>query len=179
VRYAIFSDIHSNLEAFQVINKFIETENIDKRIFLGDIVGYGANPNECIELLRKSADIVLGGNRNNTTIKKTDISCFNEYAKAAILWTRKVLSQENKNYLAALPVIDTFKEITIAHSSPWEPSVWHYIVNIRDARNNFEYFDTQLCFIGHSHHPVTISRLSDGTLKVSRNQLVSLNEESR
>ncbi|MBI3600219.1 MAG: metallophosphoesterase family protein [Nitrospinae bacterium] len=179
MRYAIFSDVHSNLEAFQSVLQEIEKLHVDKRLFLGDIVGYGANPNEAIDLLKGTADVTLAGNHDFAAIDMTDVSYFNPHAKEAILWTKDVLTPAHKEFLKGLPVDTVVDSITLAHSSPKEPQMWHYIFNIFDAIENFEYFNTRLCFIGHSHHPVVIERNSEGKTNASKDQIIQLNEASK
>lgn len=156
MKYSIFSDIHSNLEALQAALDSMEREGAEKRIFLGDIVGYGANPNECIEILRDRADLALAGNHDYGLIGKTDLDCFNRYARDALLWTKEVVSGENIDYLKSLPIRKESGSMTLVHSSPREPERWHYITNPAEAVEQFPAFNTQVCFIGHSHHPIII-----------------------
>ncbi|MCX5895261.1 MAG: metallophosphoesterase family protein, partial [Proteobacteria bacterium] len=91
MKIALLSDIHSNLEAFHVVKNSIGTHGADKIIFIGDVVGYGANPNECIELLRGMTDIMVAGNHDFAAVGKTDISYFNPHARDAIIWTAREL----------------------------------------------------------------------------------------
>ena len=179
MRYAIFSDAHSNIEAFQSVLNKIEKLNIDRRLFLGDIVGYGANPNEAIELLKSSADVILAGNHDYAAIDMTDITYFNPHAKEAILWTKEILKQDHKEYLKKLPVTTVVDNITLAHSSPKEPLMWHYIINTLDAMENLEYFNTTLCFIGHSHYPFIIESDASGRINTPKDKIIKLNGNSK
>lgn len=156
MKYAVYSDIHSNLEAFEVVLKDINRQKVDKKIFLGDIVGYGPNPNECIEILKKNADIILAGNHDWAAVGKTDTSYFNPYAKESIEWTAEQLSKENRKFLRNLRPAITLNEFHIFHSTPLEPEQWHYIMTTQDAQENYELLKKDLCFIGHSHQPVVI-----------------------
>ena len=115
MRYVIFSDVHSNIEAFQSVLKEIEKLNIDQRLFLGDIVGYGANPNEAIDMLKSSADIILAGNHDYAAVDMTDITYFNPHAKEAVLWTKEILKQEHKEYLKKLPESEQLEKIKQEH----------------------------------------------------------------
>lgn len=156
MRVAIYSDVHSNIEAFQAVINDIDRQNVDQKLFLGDIVGYGPNPNECIELLKENSDVVLGGNHDWAAVGLTDDSYFNEYARESMKWTINTLTDENKEYLKALPpdaVLDNFQ---IAHSTPLEPEEWHYIMSVQDAQENYPVLEKDICFIGHSHQPVII-----------------------
>ena len=105
MRYLICSDVHSNLEALQVILKETEREKPDRFFMLGDIVGYGPDPQECIRQIRKSADVVLAGNHDHGAVSLTDISYFNPFAQAALLWTKDRLSDRETEYLTQLPLL--------------------------------------------------------------------------
>lgn len=177
--YAIFSDVHSNLEAFQSVLQKIKKLHIERKIFLGDIVGYCADPNESIDILKSSADVMLGGNHDHGAAGITDISNFNQYAMAAILWTRDMLTPEHKEFLKNLPANMVTDNLTLAHSSPKEPLMWHYILNMFDAMENFEYFNTTLCFIGHSHQPIAIEKDVEGIVNVLRDKIIKLKPTSR
>ena len=186
MRYAIFSDIHSNIEAFQSVLKEIEKLNIDKRLFLGDIVGYGANPNEAIDMLTThlkdgytAADVILAGNHDYAAVDMTDINYFNPHAKEAVLWTKEILTKGHKEYLKKLPVTMVADNITLAHSSPKEPLMWHYIINTLDAMENLEYFNTTLCFIGHSHYPVVIESDASNRINILKDKFIKLKSTSK
>ena len=103
VRYGIISDIHGNLEALQAALGYLDSEGIDEYICVGDIVGYGANPNECVEIIRDLTDKVVVGNHDHAAVGLTDIAYFNPYARQAVLWTREVLTPRNRDYLTRLP----------------------------------------------------------------------------
>ncbi len=156
MRYAIISDIHANLEAFKAVLKDIDAAGVDNTLFLGDIVGYGPNPNECLDLLFKVADLSLGGNHDWVAVDKTSADYFNPYAKSAIQWTVEVLREDLKDFLKRTRPIDTFDGIQVAHSSPRRPKEWRYILSQKDALENYSYIEDGLCFIGHSHQPVVI-----------------------
>lgn len=156
MKYAIFADIHSNLEAFQAALDSMEKEGAERRIFLGDIVGYGADPNECLRLLRDRADLAIAGNHDYGLIGKTSLDSFNEYAQTALLWTRQVVSEDNMDYLRSLPIITEFDSMTLVHSSPKYPNRWNYIMDSAEAAGQFPAFKTQTCFVGHSHRPIII-----------------------
>ena len=97
MRIAVISDIHGNLEALKKAFEYIEKNDIDEVICLGDVVGYGPNPNECVELIKEKVTVCLLGNHDNAAIGKQDITYFNKNAKLAVLWTQEQLSQENKH----------------------------------------------------------------------------------
>ncbi len=153
MKIALISDVHGNVEALQSVIATFAHYGVEQVIFLGDIVGYGANPNECIELLRGMSDCSIAGNHDYAAVGKTDITYFNPHAREAILWTAEVLSTDNKRFLAALPLMASRQSSIMVHSAPRHPELWDYIISPSDARTNFGNFSQQLCFIGHSHHP--------------------------
>ncbi|MBI4825554.1 MAG: metallophosphoesterase family protein [Nitrospirae bacterium] len=172
MRYALISDIHSNIEALNAVIEKVKAEMVDKVILLGDIVGYGPDPNECIESLRGFADILIAGNHDHGAVGMTDISCFNKHAKAAIQWTSGILSEENKAFLSSLPLTSNIKSgsIYLVHSSPKEPEEWDYLQNAKDADANFKLFTETNCFIGHSHIPSIIEMSPEGKIKIYTDQ---------
>ena len=142
MRYGIFSDIHGNLEALQTVFKAYESESIDEYVCLGDIVGYGANPNECVELVRQKAGVVLAGNHDYAALDLTDIRHFNPYARHAVLWTRGVLTQENLDYLRRLELIHRYdrQDFVVVHATPSQPEQWNYIFSRYEAKYEFRNF---------------------------------------
>lgn len=157
MKYAIISDVHANLEALQIALKYIHSKKISQIICLGDIVGYGPRPNECMELIKKHAQICLMGNHDHAVLGLTDIYYFNQYAKEALLWTRRQLLQYNKAYLENLPFSAKLNNLLFVHSTPIEPQEWHYIFSEQEARSNLDIVQEPLVFIGHSHIPVIFS----------------------
>ncbi|CAN5341128.1 metallophosphoesterase family protein [soil metagenome] len=157
-RVGIISDIHGNLHALEAVLEQLKAENVDQIVCCGDVVGYGARPNECVDVLRRLEIPTIAGNHDHAALLLTDISNFNEIAKAAVLWTKKVLTEENMEYLRQLPLTlrDTKNGAFYVHASPKEPGEWNYILTMGEARTNFNYFTDQICFIGHSHQPFII-----------------------
>ena len=154
MRYAIISDIHSNLEAFESVIKAIEKQRIDKCLFLGDIVGYGANPTECIRELKKMDCLLVAGNHDWGTVELTSLEYFNSYAREAIEWTKERLSEKDKDFIHSLPLFERIGNITIVHSTLENPEEWNYIYSTFQAHRNIELQETPLLFIGHSHLPI-------------------------
>lgn len=166
MRYAVLSDVHSNLEALEAVLHDVGIRKSEDILFLGDAVGYGPNPNECIELLVKNCKILLAGNHDWGVIGQTDITYFNEYAREAIEWTRDVLTGKNRKTLGSFPVTEMIEkgDMLLVHSTPKEPQEWHYLLTLWDAEINFHYFSNKFCFLGHSHYPFIIERLPSGEL---------------
>lgn len=147
----IIADVHANLTALEAV--FDDAGPTEEVWSLGDLVGYGPYPNEVIELLRESAVRSLAGNHDMGCIEKVDLRHFNADARAACEWTRGVLSDSARGYLAELQATAVFGNVTVAHGSPRDP-VWEYLANLRLARANFEHFATQTCLVGHTHVPL-------------------------
>ncbi|HCJ65761.1 MAG TPA: hypothetical protein DHV62_00145 [Elusimicrobia bacterium] len=161
MKYAIFADVHSNLEALNIILEYYSKEKVDKYFCCGDLVGYGPNPNECIEKVRQLKAIVVAGNHDLASVGLKDISWFNENAQASILWTQKKLTPENISYLRSLPQIYQDKDLTLVHGSPRDP-IDEYLLNLNQARENLNFFPAQVCFIGHSHTPFFYQKKAEG-----------------
>lgn len=151
MRIAIISDIHSNLEALQKAIEIIEERAVDKTICLGDIVGYGANPKQCLGLTRKISCHIIMGNHDQAAADINYSRNFTEHAKESLFWTNKVLSQPEKEFLQSLPFTIEIENITFVHSSPFQTQEWNYITKHSEASYNFRNFQTPVCFIGHSH----------------------------
>lgn len=154
MRYGLFSDIHGNLEALRAVADALREEGVDNYICIGDIVGYGANPRECIELIKDLNPITVAGNHDYGAVNLTDLSYFNSDAKEAILWTQGQLDQEGKEFLSGLRLVHNFPDFTIVHATLKAPEEWNYILSTYDAHQNFQLFATPLLFIGHSHTPI-------------------------
>ncbi|MCM8824512.1 MAG: metallophosphatase family protein, partial [Candidatus Omnitrophica bacterium] len=178
MRYAIFSDVHSNLEAFQTLVDWLKNQNIDSYIFLGDIIGYGANPNEVISLLKELNPVCLAGNHDWGIIGKFDIECFNSNAKNSLLWTRSIIREEEINYLFTFPLIYQEKNFTCVHGSLWEPEEFNYVIDPQEAILNFKIMEKQICFIGHSHRKELYVWL-DKKLYYSTDEEITLEENSK
>jgi len=158
LRYALFGDIHANLEALEVVLEQYEKEGVDEYICLGDIVGYGANPKECLELVRQKCkrNLVVAGNHDHAICGKLNIDFFNSYARQAVLWTRDQLGAEDIEYLRRLELVHKVDgACTIVHGTLNFPEMFDYITTSYDAHLTLELLDTAVCFLGHSHVPVT------------------------
>ena len=156
MRYAIFTDIHANLEALEaVLTKIDELalqESIDQIWFLGDLVGYGPNPNECIEKLRERTDVIIAGNHDWAAVGKIDIEDFSEAARISAEWTAEQLTEENRTFLANLPERLEIDECLLVHGSPYGP-LWEYLTSEVLAERSFQHFTNRFCFVGHTHVP--------------------------
>jgi diadenosine tetraphosphatase ApaH/serine/threonine PP2A family protein phosphatase len=161
MRVAIVADIHANLAAFQAVAA--TWGKVDEVWCLGDIVGYGPDPNECVSMLRSLPHVCLPGNHDWAALGRIDTSDFNPAARAAADWTARALSSETRAYLESLP--ETLKQgrFTLVHGAPRSP-VWEYLLDAAAARENFELFQTDYCLIGHSHIPLMFATRQDGRI---------------
>ena len=156
MRRAIISDIHANLEALEAVLEDIDLQAVDEIICLGDAVGYGANPNECTELLLERCAVTLLGNHDAAAVKLLDTQLFNGHAKIAIEWTVRTLGRRSKNFYLSRPLTELRDGMTFVHATPYEPGMWYYITSLEEAAFNFHHFTTDVCFIGHSHIPIIV-----------------------
>jgi len=157
MKYAIISDIHSNLEALTKALEIIDQRSVDEIICLGDIVGYGANPNECIALIRQRCSIVIKGNHDEALLNESVTLHFTEDARSAIVWTRKQISEEYISYLHTLSLSIKKDDLLFVHASPCYPERWKYIFEDKAADSALKCFSESLCFIGHTHVPAIFS----------------------
>ncbi len=149
----VVSDIHANFTALEAVLK--DAGNFDQVWCLGDVVGYGAEPNECIDRLREFDLICLAGNHDLAVTGKTALWDFTQDAQEVIFWTRHRLTTANLDWLKSLPDTPLIvgHDITLVHGSPRDP-VWEYITEENIAKSNFDIFDTLVCLNGHTHLPV-------------------------
>lgn len=152
MRTLILSDIHANLTALEAVLA-AAAGGYDRVWFLGDLVGYGPDPNECVDRLREIGTLCLTGNHDWAVLGKLDATDFNAEARRIVDWTRETLTAENLAFLGAQPPIRVEAPFTLAHASPRHP-VWEYILDYQTALDNFPHFATPYCLIGHSHVPL-------------------------
>ena len=179
MRIAIISDIHSNLEAFQAVLSEIEKEQVDTILCLGDIVGYGPNPNECIELAQKHCETILIGNHDYACINKSEMFFFNRFARQAIEYTLSVISEENLDFISGLPFSAIVYHYLLVHANPYTPESWDYILSIDDAIFYFSKFKAQICFIGHSHQPIVYYETVDQQYGFTEERELNLDPDKR
>lgn len=152
MRYAVISDIHGNLEAFQAVLADIKDKKIGAYLCIGDVVGYGANPKESIGLLKSlKCSLTIAGNHDWAVAGLTDLEYFNEYAKEAIIWTKRVLNQEELDYLKSFHLLYEGENFSLVHGSLKNPQRFDYILNKAGACSAIALMRTLLCFVGHSH----------------------------
>ena len=161
MRALIVSDIHSNLEAFEAVLADAERQGgFDVVWFLGDLVGYNADPSACIALLRGLPGVAIAGNHDHAVVGKLNPDLFNGAAREAALWTTDKLSSEELEYLAGLPEVEQADPFTLVHGSLRDP-VMEYLLNPDAAMATFARLETQFCLVGHSHYPLVWTETGD------------------
>jgi predicted phosphodiesterase len=161
VRIGVVSDIHGNLVAFEAVLRALG--NIDQLWCLGDIVGYGPKPNECVARLAETKHIAVAGNHDYAVIGKIGFDEFNTFAALAAYWTRLTLNEDARAYLDTLPTVQRSGEFTMVHGSPREP-LWEYVLSRELAGANFAHFEGPFCLVGHSHVPMIFALAPDGEI---------------
>lgn len=156
MRYAIFGDIHANMEAMDAVIADIANHKVDRLVCLGDIVGYGADPVACVEKIKELDCVTVAGNHDMVAVGMMNPDSFNLFARIAALWTRNSLDDESRAFLKDLPLTATMNNFQITHANLFAPSLFEYIQTSYDAMRNFECQEKPLCFVGHSHIPVTL-----------------------
>ncbi|MDR1534280.1 MAG: metallophosphatase family protein [Planctomycetota bacterium] len=154
MKFAVLGDIHGNLEALDAVLAVCEASRVDCYLCLGDIVGYGANPNECVDRIREIGALVVCGNHDHAVIGAQNLSYFNSHAKEAVIWTARQLTDASKQWLKTLPLVQHLPDFSLVHGSLQSPELFNYVQTIKDADYNFRQMDRPLLFLGHSHYPL-------------------------
>ena len=172
MKFAIFGDIHANLEALETVLRDAQEQGCANYVCLGDIVGYGANPVECLEKVREMGCPVVRGNHDEGAANGTNLEELNPLAQAALLWTREQLSAEQRQWLADLKLVRQVRDFTIVHATLDSPGSWGYVTNRFDAMASFSYQFTQVCFYGHTHVPRIFEK--DDSVRAARGTEVAI-----
>ena len=171
MRFAIFSDLHANLEATETVLADAHERDCTQFVCLGDLVGYNANPHECVEIVRQMDCPCVKGNHDEQASLQESSRDFNELAEEAINWTRANLTKEDKQWLADLRLTRQVRDFTIVHATLDTPGEWGYVFNNLDAIASFTYQHTAVCFFGHTHVAGAFVR-DDGVKRLKTDQLV-------
>lgn len=163
MRFAIFGDIHANLHALEAVLSDARTQTCTHYVCMGDIVGYNANPKECLNIVREMDCPVVKGNHDEQASMISEKEGFNPLAEEAMQWTRQQLSDDEKQWLRELRLQRQVRDFTIVHATLDTPHKWAYVFNQLDAAASFSYQHTALCFIGHTHSPKAYVR--DGSVR--------------
>jgi len=158
MKYAIIADIHGNLEAFQVVLEDIRNQNANHIVCLGDVVGYNANPKECLDIVRQMNIPCVKGNHDEYCSTENHLDGFNPHAAEAVHWTRDQLNPDDKKWLQDLKYSRLAGNFTMVHATLDAPERWGYVFDKLAAAASFPYQNTQVCFFGHTHVPVAFMR---------------------
>jgi predicted phosphodiesterase len=179
MKYGFFSDVHANLEALKACIIDFRTEKLDKLFFLGDAVGYGPFPDECVKLINEVASVKLMGNHDYAALGLMETEYFNQYAAESMGWTKNSISRKTVEIMSDFDIQYTFNDVLLVHSSPKEPEFWHYILDMDDARESFDFFKQKLCLVGHTHRPYTVYRDQAGEVFLSKQAEEALTDDRR
>src|SRR5712692_10407855 len=158
MRFAIVSDIHANLEALEAVLEDARERKCTHFVCLGDVVGYNANPHECVERVREMNCPIVKGNHDEQASLSESSRDFNELGEQGMAWTRDNLTAEDKEWFRALPLQRQVRDFTIVHATLDTPEQWGYVFNNLDAAASFTYQHTTVCFFGHTHVPMAFIR---------------------
>ena len=178
MRIAVLSDLHANADALEAVLAHAETQRVDAYWCLGDIVGYGAEPDRVVERTRSLVSSAVAGNHDYAACGKLRLRSFNRYAAAAAEWTRRIMKRDNLAWLGGLPLSTRQDGALLVHATPSEPEAWHYCLSLEDAEEELRSFEDRLCLIGHSHFPGTFES-AGGSLRYTRTEEVRLAEGGR
>jgi diadenosine tetraphosphatase ApaH/serine/threonine PP2A family protein phosphatase len=180
MKYGIYSDIHGNLEALQRVMDSMKRLGVQKKVCLGDIVGYGPFPNECVEMVAANSDIVILGNHDSVAIGRESADGWNNYnAQKAIEWTSRILTPSSIEFFSKLPYMASEPPLLFVHASPWSPADWRYVSSLDDAVDAFSFFTERICFIGHTHFPNIVIMEGEQSFRVSETQFHTLGPDQR
>ena len=155
MKHAIVSDVHANLEALDAVLTDAERRGADDIVCLGDFVGYGASPNECVDRLKPRIEVAVLGNHDQAAFDPTWLENFNEEAATAARWTAGALRREHLDYLRQLPFSLPWRGARLVHASPADPEAWNYVFTPHEAVVEMDACPEAVCFVGHSHYPGT------------------------
>ncbi|MBD3233103.1 MAG: hypothetical protein GF315_05210 [candidate division Zixibacteria bacterium] len=179
MRIGFFSDVHANLPALQAFLEDSKSENLDELYFLGDAVGYGPDPNECVELIVENAQKCLMGNHDYAALGLMETTCFNNFAEEAIEFTQKTLSPKNRQVMMDFELECFLKDFHLVHATPLKPNHWDYIMTLEDAEDNFPHVKRLVCLIGHSHFPVIVAKENGTMSEIVHDTSVRIEKENK
>ena len=164
MRYGIFADIHSNLEALEAVRKAYRGESIDQYLCVGDVVGYAANPRECIEKIKELLAITVAGNHDWAAVNLFSVDYFNPAARQAMLWTRDSLDDKSRCFLGSLKLLYKNEDLTLVHGTLNKPEDFNYMTDGYVAEETFGILENKICFVGHSHVAGVFIKDKDGRI---------------
>ncbi len=179
MRYGIFSDIHSNLEALGRVIQVYQKEEIDEYLCLGDVVGYAADPKECVRLVKKLSRVTIAGNHDWTSVGLFSAEYFNEFAKEAIAWTGGNLDEASRIFLKSLKLVYKNEDLTLAHGTLDSPQDFRYTSDSYSAWKSFRVLENNICFVGHSHIAGVFIQDKTGRIHYTLDTPVKIKKENK
>lgn len=167
MRYGIIADIHGNLEAMRAVLDDCRQEAVENIICLGDIVGYGADPAACLDIVMERGITSVAGNHDWAVVEKFSTEFFNPIAAEAVAWTQKRISSQQRHYLENLPLMLETREFVAVHGMLNHPEQFFYLRDIEDARDTFYLMKRSVCFVGHTHVAMVLKE-SGGLVEFER-----------
>jgi diadenosine tetraphosphatase ApaH/serine/threonine PP2A family protein phosphatase len=178
--YALISDIHGNLEALTAVMDDIQNAaSVNEILFLGDAVGYGANPNEVLQVVNANCKVKIMGNHDYSALGLLDPNEFNPLAQSAISFSVSVLTPESRGILSSFRLKEQIGDLLLVHATPDAPECWYYCLSSAEASRQFDAFGEHVCFIGHSHQPTVFSLDEFGDIEILRDQDLHLASDCR
>lgn len=174
MRYGIFADIHSNLEALDAVIEAYQKEAIDKYLCIGDSVGYAANPKECVKKIRQLSWAVVAGNHDWASVYLFSVDYFNPVAAEAIFWTRQNLDDDSRYFLENLKPVYRNEDLTLVHGTLDNPQEFNYMTDGYIAWETFKILETDICFIGHTHVPGVFMTDKDGHMQYRKDDFIEI-----
>jgi diadenosine tetraphosphatase ApaH/serine/threonine PP2A family protein phosphatase len=179
MRYGIFSDVHSNLEALESVLQAYSSEHIDGFFCVGDIVGYGANPVECINRVRALPAVTIAGNHDWAAAGVINVTAFNPLAQKAVAWTADQLDSNDVQFLEELRLEYQEDPVTLVHASLDSPAVFNYLADTTPASESFALMKTQLCFVGHTHGVAVYAQKQNGAVLDETARAFTIEKDTR
>lgn len=167
MKYAILGDVHANLTALDAVLEAVDATGVHRIVQVGDVVGYGSSPAECIERMRERQALVVKGNHDAACTGELDPRTFNDAARAAVDYTRARLGRDELRWLSGLPYTAETEHCSVTHGTLDAPELFEYIQRPEDGHGSFEALQHPVCFLGHTHRPVTLMRLEDAPHRTS------------
>lgn len=174
MKFGILADVHGNFEALEAVVRVLRDKGATRFICCGDIVGYGPDPNRCIETMRGMDCACVAGNHDCAAVGSIQTRDFNAAAANAILWTRDQLSESSRLYLENLPLSYSEEPLFIVHSSPSAPGAWEYVLTLREAVREMKHYVDYVCVVGHSHRPLAVERLPGKAARLFREDVFDI-----
>lgn len=179
MRYGIFSDVHSNSQALDAVIEAFKLERIDRYFCVGDVVGYGANPKECIEKVKALALISVAGNHDWASVDLFSADYFNPAAKEAVFWTKRNLDDNSRYFLESLKLVYKNEDLILVHGTLENPQDFNYLVDDSSAWSTFRLMETEICFVGHSHIAGIFFKDKDGWIYYRQGGSIEIKAENK